>query len=113
MEIGKAITEYLIEVEIRGYTKKTRDGYRRNLRMFERFCGEIGASDISDLSMATIKGFAARLLPGHKGTYINGALKVIKSFGEWLKEEGIGDIIGGRKFPWCKEQKPTTSSREA
>ncbi len=62
MEIGKAISEYLIDTEIKGYTKKTRDGYRRNLRMFERYCNEIGAGDISDLSMATIKGFSARLL---------------------------------------------------
>lgn len=106
MEIGKAITEYLIEVEIRGYTKKTRDGYRRNLRMFERYCKEIGIGDTDELSMSVVKGFVARLMPGHKGTYLNGSLKVIKSFDQYIKDEGIGDISKGKKYPWVKEQKP-------
>lgn len=106
MELEKAVKDFLLEAEIKGFTKKTRDGYRRNLGMFCRYCAGEGITDTRQLDIRTIKGFTAKLRPGHKGTYLNGALKVVKSFNNYLQEEELGGIDPGKKFPWVQEDKP-------
>ena len=41
MQIEVAAKEYLVEIEVRKFTKKTIQSYRNNLNLFVRFCKEV------------------------------------------------------------------------
>ena len=104
MTVENAIREFLIEIEIRKYTPKTRKGYKNNLSLFSRFLGNF---DIEDLTLGEVKRFTAYMVErGKKGTYINGILKCVKSFIQYCFEEGYGGFNTKRNFKWCKEDKP-------
>ena len=92
MKLEAAIREYLIEIEIRKYTPKTRKGYRTSLNLYLRFCTEkLGITDMEDITLSSVKQFTKMMTDlGRKGTYINGLLKSIKSFLQYSYEEGYG-----------------------
>ena len=103
MTVENAIREFLIEIEIRKYTPKTRKGYKNNHSLFSRFLGNF---DIEDLTLGEVKRFTAYMVErGKKGTYINGILKCVKSFIQYCFEEGYGGFNTKRNFKWCKEDK--------
>ena len=108
MKLEAAIREYLIEIEIRKYTPKTRKGYRTSLNLYLRFCTEqLGITDMEDITLSSVKQFTKMMTDlGRKGTYINGLLKSIKSFLQYSYEEGYGGFNTRRCFKWCKEEKP-------
>ena len=58
--------------------------------------------------MATIKKFTHTMIQkGHKGTYVNGLLKVAKSFIQYCYDEyGEGFNTRNKGFKWVKEEKP-------
>ena len=73
MKTSAAIREYLIEIEVRKYTPKTIRGYRNSLNLF----------------LAVVRQFSAFMSrKGRKGSYINGLLKVSKSFIQYCYDEG-------------------------
>ena len=82
MEISKAVKEFLIEIEIRKYTPKTIRSYRNNLNLFLRFLQEqTEVEEMEELSLGDVRRFTQYLTQnGKKGSYINGLLKVAKSF---------------------------------
>lgn len=90
MKLKTAAKEFYTEIEVRKYTPKTIRSYRNNLDLFVRFCQEqTDTEDIEDLSLAVVRQFTAFMTAnGRKGTYINGLLKVIKSFTQYCYEEG-------------------------
>lgn len=108
MKICAAVKEYLIEIEVRKFSPRTIRSYRTNLNLFLRFCEEIAeVQEIEDLSLAVVKQFTLYMSSkGRKGTYINGLLKVIKSFAQYCYDEGYGAFNTRRAFKWCKEEKP-------
>ena len=108
MKLETAIQEYLIEIEIRKYTPKTRKGYRTSLNLYLRFCEEtLGIRMIEEVTLASVKQFSKTMSAlGRKGTYINGLLKAIKSFIQYCYEEGYGGFQTKGCFKWCKEEKP-------
>lgn len=109
MEIKEAIEDYLVEIEVRGYSKKTIRTYGIKLNIFLRYCEEQGVGDIDDVRLPLIKKFTQFMLQrGNKGTYINGCLKTIKSFCQYCYDEGYGafNTKGGRWTSWVKEKKP-------
>ncbi len=108
MRIETAIQEYLIEIEVRKYTPKTRKGYRTSLNLYLRFCqDQLGIMDMGNVSPVSVKQFTLYMNGlGRKGTYINGLLKSIKSFIQYCYEEGYGGFNTKGKFKWCKEEKP-------
>lgn len=109
MKIKAAISDWLVECEIRKYTPKTLKGYRTNLNIFCRFCEEeMDIDDMEDMSMAVIKKFTQTMIrKGHKGTYVNGLLKSVKSFIQYIFDEyGEGFNTKNKSFTWVKEEKP-------
>lgn len=107
MKLELAIKEYLKDIEIRKFTPKTIRSYTVNLRILFLFAKQEGVEETEDLSVAFVKSFASFLVnKGHKGTYINGLLKVSKSFVQYCYNEGYGGFQTKYKFPWVKEEKP-------
>ena len=109
MKIKAAISDWLVECEIRKYTPKTLKGYRTNLNIFSRYCEEeMDIDDMEDVSVAVIKKFTqAMIRKGHKGTYVNGLLKTVKSFIQYIFDEyGEGFNTRNKGFKWVKEEKP-------
>ena len=109
MKIEAAIKDWIVECEIRKYTPKTIRGYKMNLSIFQRFCEqEQGITDMDEINMAVIKQYTQALIKkGHKGTYVNGLLKVAKSFIQYIYDE-YGEAFNTRNkgFRWVKEEKP-------
>lgn len=109
MKINTAIKDWLVECEIRKYTPKTIRGYKINLNIFARYLEEEeDITDMEEISMPVIKRFTqAMIRKGHKGTYINGLLKVAKSFIQYIYDEyGEGFNTKNKGFRWVKEEKP-------
>lgn len=112
MKLEAAVREYLIEIEIRKYTPKTRKVYRTSLNLYLRFCREnLGIENLEDISLSSVKQFTKMMNRlGRKGTYINGVLKAIKSFIQYCYEEGLGGFNTKGCFKWCKEEKPVITA---
>ena len=107
MEISKAVKEFLIEIEIRKYTPKTIRSYRNNLNLFLRFLQEqTDVEEMEELSLGDVRRFTQYLTQnGKKGSYINGLLKVAKSFIQYCYDEGYGGFNTRKNFKWCKQDK--------
>ena len=99
MKISAAIREYLIEIEVRKYTPKTVRGYRNSLNLFLRFCEqEAHIQEVEEINLAVVRQFSAFMSQrGRKGSYINGLLKVSKSFMKYIEihEESPADYSAG------------------
>ena len=108
MRIRDAVKEYLVEIEIRGYSKKTLRTYGTKLDIFKRWCEEVEEiDDVEDIRFPVIKKYIAFMQRrGMKGTYINGTGKTLKSFINYIYEEGYGGFNTKGKWTWVKEQKP-------
>lgn len=108
MRLSAAITDYLIEIEVRKYTPKTIKGYRTNLGLFLRFCEKAAKIDIlEELTPDIVRQFAKYMVDrGRKGSYVNGLLKTIKSFIQYCHDEEMGGFNTKHSFKWCKEDKP-------
>lgn len=107
MKISAAIREYLIEIEVRKYTPKTIRGYRNSLNLFLRFCEqEAHIQEVEEINLAVVRQFSAFMSQkGRKGSYINGLLKVSKSFIQYCYDEGYGGFNTKKNFKWCKQDK--------
>lgn len=107
MKFNAAIKDYLLEIEIRKYSERTIKTYRQKLYSFSNFCEEMEIDDTEDLTLAVIKKYTQKMSEsGRKATYINGCLKTIKSFTQYLYEEGYGGFNTKKAFKWVKEEKP-------
>lgn len=107
MKIKQAITEYLLEIEVRKYTPRTIRHYKNCLNMFLAFSEENKITEIEDISISVIKTYSHALgKKGNKATYINSLLKVAKSFIQYCYDEGYGGFNTKKNFKWAKEDKP-------
>ena len=90
MKTSAAIREYLIEIEVRKYTPKTFRGYRNSFNLFLRFCEqETQIIVVEVIKFSVLLQFSAFMSrKGRKGSYINGLLKVSKSFIQYCYDEG-------------------------
>lgn len=113
MKINEAVKEFLVECEIRRFTAKTQRGYKNALAVIRRVMEEeLEIVDMDDMTMPAIKKFTQVMVKrGHKGTYINGLLKVTKSFIQYCYDEGIGGFDTKRRnFTWVREDKPVITA---
>lgn len=63
MNIKAAVSEYIIECEVRKYSPRTITSYRNNLGIFQRFCEEeLEITDVKDVSIATTRQFSQSLI---------------------------------------------------
>lgn len=115
MKIERAMKEYLAEIEIRKYSEKTIRGYKGNLSRFLRFVQEeLELEEVDDIMPSHIKAYTKVLVDsGHKGTYVNGILKNVKSFLQYCYNEGYGGFNTYGRFKWVKEEKPVITVFES
>ena len=104
MHINTAVKEYLVEIEVRKFTKKTIRSYRNNLNIFLRyFQEEAQLTNIEVLSLAVVREFTLYLVEkGRKGSYINSLLKVVKAFTQYCYDEGYPAMSACGKQPIFK-----------
>lgn len=107
MLIKSAAKEYLVEIEVRKFTRKTITSYRNNLNVFVRYCLEVaGVETMDELTLAVVRKFTLYMVEkGKKGSYINSLLKVAKAFIQYCYDEGYGGFNTRKNFKWCKQDK--------
>jgi integrase/recombinase XerD len=109
MKIDVGIKEFMVEMEIRRFTKKTLVGYDYRTRQFAKFMKEeMQTEDMDEITASTLKLFTQWLTKkGMKGTSINGYLKVIKVFLQYCyEEEFITFNVKRQGVKWVREEKP-------
>ena len=100
MLIKTAVKEYLVEIEVRKFTRKTITSYRNNLNVFVRYCLEVaGIETMDELTLAVVRKFTLFMSEkGKKGSYINSLLKVAKAFIQYCYDEGYGGFNTKKNF---------------
>lgn len=106
MLLQKVIKEYLLECQIQNMTEKTLKGYRNTLQFFARYLQEYQeVDDLDDVSIPLIKQFIIwEDKRGKKATYINGQIKVLRSFFKYCRQEDY-HFLDMKKVAWKKEEK--------
>lgn len=107
MQLEEVLREFIFEVEIKKFTKKTIKGYRNNNALFLNFLdNEFGVTELEDLQPVYIKKYFQHLTKkGRKPTYINGILKTIRAFCVYCVEEGYLKDNPAYRVKWQKEPK--------
>ena len=109
MKIKAAIKDYLVEIEVRQYTKRTQENYSNKLRIFSDYLAEeMEITLIDDITPSAIRKYTQFMIKkGNKGSTVNSNLKVIKSFIQYCYDEDYGGFDTKRGgFKWVKEEKP-------
>ena len=90
-KLTDALKEFLLEIEIKNYTKRTIKTYKNNNLLFITYLkNEFNIEEIEDVTQLNIKQYVRfSLKQGRKSTYINSILKNIRSFAWIVADEGI------------------------
>ncbi|WP_244835228.1 tyrosine-type recombinase/integrase [Clostridium sp. BJN0001] len=101
------LKEFILELEIRNYSKRTLKGYRNNnLLMFTYLEKEFNITDIEDVKPTYIKSYIKFLQRiKRKPTYINGIIKCFRAFFKYATDEEIIENNPMLKINWLKEEK--------
>ena len=113
MKIEAAVKDYLVDIEIRKYTKKTLTITKSRLKDFTEFLREgLEIGDCDDITPNALKRYTQHSMQrGLKGSTINGNLKTIKSFIQYCYEEDFGGYDTRKhRFKWVKEEKPVITA---
>lgn len=104
MQLEEALKEFIFELEIKKFTKRTIKGYKNNNALFFNFLkNEFRVTELEDLTALHIKKYFQHLTKkGRKPTYINGILKNIRAF---CVEEGYIKDNPAYKIKWQREPK--------
>lgn len=74
MLIKSAAKEYLVENEVRKFTRKTITSYRNNLNVFVRYCLEVaGIETMDELTLAVVRKFTLYMVEKEKKGVISTA----------------------------------------
>ncbi len=107
MQLNEVLKEFVFELEIKKYSKRTIKGYRNNNALFFNFLeNEFNITDLEDLTSLHIKRYFQHLTKkGLKPTYINGILKNIRAFCLYAEQEGYIKENPAVKVKWQREGK--------
>lgn len=108
MKVKDAIKDYLVEVEIKRFTKQTRHSYQQKLMQFEKYLKEeLDITYMDDITPAVVKQYTQHMTrKGMKGISINTYLKVVKTFLQYCYDEGFGGFNAKRGgIKWVKQEK--------
>lgn len=107
MKLTDALKEFLLEIEIKNYTKRTIKTYKNNNLLFITYLkNEFNIEEIEDVTQLNIKQYVRFLMKqGRKSTYINSILKNIRSFMGYVADEGYINKNIALNVKWQKEEK--------
>ncbi|OFI04960.1 tyrosine recombinase XerD [Clostridium acetireducens DSM 10703] len=106
MQIKDAVREYIYEITIKNYAKRTIKGYKNNILKFTKYIqDEFEITELEEVSKIHIKKYLSYLQQkGLSEVYINNILKNIRSFFKYCQAEGYC-INVAKKVSWLKEKK--------
>ncbi|GEP65226.1 integrase [Clostridium beijerinckii] len=112
MLLRDLLKEFILELEIRNYSKRTLKGYKNNNSlMFTYLEKEFNITDVEDVKPAHIKSYVKFLQrQGRKTTYINGIIKCFRAFFKYITDEEIIENNPMLKVNWLREGKVIINS---
>ncbi len=107
MQINDVLQEFLFDLEVKNYSKKTIKGYRNNNNLFFNYLkNEFNIDEIQELKTIHIKNYFLFLKKrGLRPTYINSILKNIRAFCVYSVEEEYIKENPADKVKWQREGK--------
>ena len=108
MNVDLCIKDYLIEIEIKKYAQGTREKYKVELGVFNRWLKEQNIFDMEEVTPQVVKQYTKHLLEkGLKGSTINLYLKAIKVFIRYCYNEEYGGWnVDAKKISLVRQDKP-------
>lgn len=107
MLLKELLKEFILELEIRNYSKRTLKSYRNNnLLMFTYLEKEYEIIEVEEVKTPHIKSYIKFLeKQGRKTTYINGIIKCFRAFFKYVVDEEIVSLNPMARVSWVREGK--------
>lgn len=106
------LEEFLLELEIRNYSKRTLKSYKNNNRLFFTYLEkEFEITEIKEVKVIHVKNYLKFLKSkGRKESYINGIIKCFRAYFKYAIEEDYISINPMLKVGWIREGKTLINS---
>ncbi len=103
--LKQLLNEFILEMEIKNYSKRTIKGYRNNnLLLFQYLENQYNIKEVEEVKATHIKRYIKFLQRNkRKATYINGILKCFRAFFKYVTDEEIIEENPMIKVGWLKE----------
>ncbi len=107
MLLKELLKEFILELEIKNYSKRTLKSYKNNnLLMFTYLEKEFEVVEVEDVKTPHIKSYIKFLeRQGRKTSYINGLLKCFRAFFKYVVDEEILSLNPMARVGWVREGK--------
>ncbi|WP_338595220.1 tyrosine-type recombinase/integrase [Clostridium baratii] len=107
MLLKDILDEFLLELEIRNYSKRTLKSYKNNNLLFFTYLEkEFEITEIEEVKPIQIKNYIKFLKgKGRKESYINGIIKCFRAYFKYSLEEDYIEINPMLKVGWIREGK--------
>ena len=94
MKMCVIIEEFLYAKKIENQTQRTLRGYKNTLNLFASWLEQKWSIDeLEDISVSHLKQYVSyHLKVGHKGTYVNGIIKILRAFFKYTNGEDYTTI---------------------
>lgn len=94
MKLYVTIEEFLYAKRIENQTQRTLRGYKNTLNLYASWLDKKWSIDaIEQIRVSHLKQYVAyHLRMGHKATYVNGIIKILRAFFKYTNEEEYTDI---------------------
>lgn len=107
MKLYVIIEEFLYAKRIENHTQRTLRGYKNTLNLFTSWLQKGWELDeLEQIRVVHPKQYVSyHLKLGHKATYVNGIIKILRAFFKYTNAEEYTDI-DYQRVAWVKEEKP-------
>lgn len=107
MKLYVIIEEFLYAKKIENQTERTLRGYKNALNLFANWLQkEWTIDELEKIRVVHLKHYVSyHLKAGHKATYVNGIIKILRAFFKYTNAEDYTDIEY-QKVAWVREEKP-------
>lgn len=104
MLLEDLLKEFLFELQIQNYSRRTIDTYRYNVNQFIMYVKELEIEELDDVLTVHIKKFIKHQQAlGNKASYINVLIKSLRAYFKYLKKEDYLDVDLMKKITLLKE----------
>ena len=114
MKLYVTVEEFLYAKRIENQTERTLRGYKNALNLFANWLQkEWTIDELEKIRVVHLKQYVAyHLKMGHKATYVNGIIKILRAFFKYTNGEDYTDIAY-EKVAWVREEKPVIKAFSA